>query len=58
MPYKDKEKWNAYKKKVMMKYSISVSKVSEQNMIDFLERKRPVNGYIKRLILEDMQKQN
>ena len=58
MPYKDKEKYNAYKRKTVKFYAVSVSRVSEQDIIEFLESKRPVNNYIRGLIKQDMQKQN
>ena len=54
MPYKDKKKQQEYQRKVEKKYAFSVSKVSEQDMIIFLEQHRPVNAYLKSLVKQEM----
>ena len=56
MPYKDKEKYNAYKRRTTAHYSVTVSRVSEQDMIDYLDAHKPCNAYIKNLIRQDMKK--
>ena len=56
MPYKDKKKEQEYQKRVQKKYSFTVSKVNEKDMIDFLETHRPVYTYVKGLIRQDMNK--
>ena len=54
MPYKDKKMKQEYQKRVQNKYTITVSKVSEQEIIDHLEKHKPVNAYIKALIKKDL----
>lgn len=51
--YGPQSKW-AKQNSVM--YAIRVYKTSEQDMIDFLEKHRPSNRFIKELIREAMEK--
>lgn len=37
-------------------FKIKVSKLSEKDMVDFIESKPSINGYIKELIRKDMEK--
>ena len=55
MPYKDKKKQREYQKRVEKAYSFKVSKVSEMELIEFLEQHRPVNTYLKSLVKQEMQ---
>ena len=48
-----KYKWKSENTKI---YTTRVSKVSEQDIMEWLESHRPTNAYIKNLIREDMEK--
>ena len=48
-----KYRWKQENTKV---FTTRLSKVSEQEMIDWLENHRPTNAYIKGLIREDMNR--
>ena len=50
-----KYRWKKDNTKV---YSTRLSKVSEQDIIDWLESHRPTNAYIKNLIIKDMTSNN
>ena len=50
-----KENW---KKNNMKMYAFRLSKVSEKDMVDFLETKKPYYAYIKGLIRKDMESQS
>lgn len=53
----DKKKYTIdYIKNNTRQFMIKVSRIYEQDMIDFLEAKENVNEYVKRLIREDMEK--
>ena len=46
-----------WKKENLKFYAFRLSKNSEQDMIDFLDKRKPVYTYIKGLIRSDMEKQ-
>lgn len=55
--YENKMKRNAqYNKDFMKQVKIAFNTVTESEIIDFLDQQPNKSGYIKRLIIEDMQK--
>lgn len=45
-----------YIRKNTRQFMIKVSKIYEQDMVDYLESKGNINDYVKQLIREDMEK--
>lgn len=55
MPYKNKKDQQAYQKKVEKKYTITLSRVSEKDIIEYIDSHKPCNAFIKSLVKKDMQ---
>jgi hypothetical protein len=49
---------NEYNKKNILQILVKINKITEQEIIEHLEKQQNKNGYIKRLIIEDMKKEN
>ena len=47
-----------YAKENTRRIALSLNKNTEADMIEYLETVKNINGYIKQLIREDMEKQN
>ena len=53
---KTTEKRLKWEKETQRRFAIKVSRISEKDMVDFLEGKPSYNAYIKGLIRKDMEK--
>lgn len=47
-----------YQKVNLRRYNLSLNRITESDLIEFLETKQPYATYIKQLIREDMKKSN
>lgn len=57
--YDNKKNYNmAYDKAFQRRFALNVNKIHEADIIDHLEAQDSIQGYIKRLIREDMQKKS
>lgn len=55
---KTTEKRLQWEKETQRLFAIKVSRISEKDMVEFLESKESFNAYIKGLIRKDMENQN
>ena len=51
-----RESQNRWIKENTMRYGLKVSKLTDLEMIEHLEKHRPVNAYLKGLVRQDMEK--
>ena len=49
---------NQYEKENLRQIRLKLNRKTEPKMIEWLEKQENIQGYIKRLIREDMEKQN
>ena len=55
MPYRDKNADYAYRKRNQKKYTITLSRLSEKEVIDYIDSHKPNNAFIKNLIKQSMK---
>jgi len=51
-----RESQNRWIKENTMRYGLKVSKLTDMEMIEHIEKHRPVNAYLKELVRKDMEK--
>ena len=49
---------NDYNKKNILQILVKINRLTESEIIEHLEKQQNKNGYIKKLIIEDMKKEN